>query len=497
MDRQGFRLLVLVVFFQTCFGLKNVLFLIASDLRPEIGAYYSTVSQFYPFMHTPNIDALAAKSLLMKNAHVQYANCGPSRSSFMTGRRPDTTGVYNNNDYWRTVGGPFETIPEHFKLNGYNTAGFGKVFYGGSSSGDDDDAQSWTETYFRGSKTFESKENSWHAINASSLVNDRLVDEQIADEAIASLQTLAQEAINGTANFFVAVGFRRPNLPFVFPDDVMSMYYPEASITLPSNPYVPANMPSIAWSSWGALRRYDDIGALGVNGNRNNTLPDANVLELRRAYYSSITWVDEQLGRVVDEIQNLGLENDTIISLISDNGFLLGEHGGWCKNSLFELATRVPMMIHIPGLTDGGIVSYELAELVDVFPTVVEAAGLDPLSLCPENSSTITNCTEGLSLLPLTTNPCMGLKNASFSQQVRKKEVMGYSIRTQRYRYTEWIDFDFSTNTPDWTALRDQELYDLTADFEQNFNVVSDSGYSGVVSELSAALQSGWRNAII
>lgn len=265
-------------------ALKNVLFIVVDDLRPEISPYYAAGSQLYANIHTPNIDALAARSLLMKHAYVQLPLCGPSRASFMTGRRPDTTHVYDLSDYWRTVGGPFETIPEHFKLNGYRTAGMGKIFHSGSSSGNDDDAQSWTETYFHGTSNFESNQKSWNAIATNRLSNKQLIDEQVADQAISTLQNLATGALSGSEHFFVAVGFHKPHLPFVFPKTIMDTFYPEADITLPSNPYVPKDMPSVAWKSWGELRGYSDIDALNVDGSINATLPDTNVKELRRAY---------------------------------------------------------------------------------------------------------------------------------------------------------------------------------------------------------------------
>ena len=491
----GVLLLASVLNAWTCSALKNVLFLIADDLRPELSPYSSTGTQFHANIYTPNIEALADKSLLMKQAHVQLPLCGPSRTSFMTGRRPDTTKVHNLSDYWRTVGGPFVTIPEHFKLNGYRTAGMGKIFHQGSASGNDDDAQSWTEPYFHGVANFESSLFSWRSVSDNRLTNKPLIDEQIADNAISVLQTVSTGALNGSAHFFIAVGFKKPHLPLVFPESIMTDHYPEDEITLPSNPYVPTDMPSAAWKTWGELRGYMDVDSLNVDGSENATLPDTNVKELRRAYYSAVTWMDQQLGRVVDEVTNLGLEQNTIISFISDHGFLLGEHGGWCKETLFELATHTPMMLHIPGLTDGGIVTEQLAEFVDIFPTIVEAAGLSPISLCPEDSSAITNCTEGLSLLPLITEPNTPLRTASFSQQPRGNR-MGYSIRTHDYRYTEWIEYNTSTFTADWSRIRGLELYDLSVDSEENENVAYDVSYLNTLSILSNALYDGWRNAI-
>lgn len=479
--------------YHPCRSLKNVLFLVVDDFRPEMSAYYSSGSQLFSNIHTPNMDALAAKSLLMRNAYVQQPLCGPSRASFMTGRRPDTTRVYSLADYWRDVGGPFETIPEHFKLKGYRTAGLGKIFH--PSSTPNNDAPSWTESYFVGKANFESKKKSWKGLKTGKIKRRKLVDEQVADETIKTLQTLAGDAKDGTANFFIATGFRKPHLPFVFPKRIMDKYYPSSKIGMPSNPYAPLDIPQVAWIKWGELRQFNDIAALNVDGSMNATLPNKTVRQLRRAYYSAVTWIDEQVGRVIDELTNLGLENDTIISLVSDHGFLLGEHGGWCKSNLFELATRVPMMIHIPGVTDSGIVTEELAELVDLFPTLVDAAGLNALDLCPEDSSAVTNCTEGISLIPLISNPATALRNASFSQQPRNR-YMGYSIRTKTHRYTEWVEFNKDTSSPDWSKVLAKELYDLISDPEENVNVVEYQKNQSLGDLLSDALHSGWRSAI-
>ena len=202
----------------------------------------------------------------------------------------------------------------------------------------------------------------------------------------------------------MAVGFYKPHLPFVFPASVLQ-YYPEDSIQLPDNPYAPVNMPQIAWSYYVELGNgYTDIQALNVNGYINTTLPDKNVLELRRAYYSAVTWMDSQVIRVLDELELLNMSDNTIISFWGDHGWQLGEHGSWCKHTNFDLSTHVPMMIRVQGMTDAGQTTEKLTEFVDLFPTLVEAAGLPQLQVCPTNSSHILHCTEGSSLMPLIRN---------------------------------------------------------------------------------------------
>ena len=482
-------------------GRMNVLFLVSDDMRPELGSYYGKdfPSPVHPRMHSPNLDKLASKSLLLKRAYCQQAVCSPSRTSLLTGRRPDTTHVYDLQTYWRKSGGNFTTIPEYFKDNGYTSIGMGKIFHPGIASGNDDPI-SWSEPYFHAKNhTWETRDNSWRAIPDELLKDKPLVDEQIADHAVNVLRQVAPAARSGQKPFFVAVGFHRPHLPFVFPESKL-MYYPEESIRLPDNEYAPANMPTVAWSSYGELRAYGDIKKLNLSGAINTTVPDKIVLNLRRAYYSALTWTDSLVGRVIDELDNLSLADNTIISFWGDHGWQLGEHGEWCKHTNFELATHAPMMVHIPGKTDSGIVTEQLTEFVDLFPTLVDAAGLPALPLCPENSSKIELCREGSSLLPLIVNPSSSWKNASFSQYPRyqnKTSIMGYTMRTDVFRYTEWAKFEYAPDyKPDWKHLFGVELYDHSNDPEENHNMALEPSYAKIVKELSEQLHAGWRNVL-
>ena len=182
-----------------------------------------------------------------------------------------------------------------------------------------------------------------------------------------------------------------------------------------------------------------------------------------------------------------------------------GEHGEWCKHTNFELATHAPMMVHIPGKTDSGVVSEELTEYVDLFPTLVDAAGLPPMPLCPRNSSQVALCREGTSLMPLIDaargspggggDGASGWKKRVFSQYPRGGGIMGYSMRTARYRYTEWVKFDHKTYTPDWSKSAGVELYDHDVDPEENHNVASKAGYKTLVAGLSKMLHTGWRSS--
>ncbi|KAL4231582.1 hypothetical protein ACF0H5_009163 [Mactra antiquata] len=493
--------LLLCFFISQCLGRRNVLFLVADDMRPELEAYRG---KNFPApvspkpMHTPNLDKLASRSLLLERAYVQEALCSPSRTSLLTGRRPDTTHVYQIGPYFRDVGGNFTTLPEYFKLNGYTTVGMGKVFHPGKASGNDDPI-SWTEPYFHGDFNFESKNKSWEAIPDDWLLHTPLVDQQIAQHAIETLHKVKDAALSGEKPFFVAVGFHKPHLPFVFPKSFLN-YYPE--VQLPDNPYAPVNMPEVAWYSYGGLRGYHDIHHLHASGGINTTLPGGTVLLLRRAYYSALSYTDSLIGKVLKELDILGLSNNTIVSFWGDHGYQLGEHGEWCKQTNFELATHAPMMIHVPGKTDKngkGIKTDQLTEFVDLFPTLVEAAGLRPLPLCPVNSSKVELCREGTSLMPLIDKPNSPVKLAAFSQYPRKhneKKYMGYTMRTDRYRYTEWPSFEYApVYAPDWDNLAGVELYDHYIDPEENVNRAQFTAYRETRAELHKMLLEGWRNA--
>ena len=488
---------------------KNVLFLVSDDMRPQLGAYAGRhfPSRVSPKMHTPNLDALASRSLVMGRAYVQQAVCSPSRTSLLTGRRPDTTHVHDLIAYFRHVGGNFTTIPQYFKEHGYVTTGMGKIFHPGIASGHDDPV-SWTEKYFHAHSKYWDKypRYSWYAANDSEVDRHPLIDTMTADHAVETLKRLAPAARSAEQPFFVAVGFHRPHLPFFFPASFLK-YYPEAEIRLPDNAYAPVDLPEIAWANFDELRSYVDIKNKYGYGAINTTLPPFKVRQLRRAYYAAISYVDSLVGRVVSTLDQLGLANDTIVSFWGDHGWQLGEHGEWCKHTDFELATHAPMMVHVPGVTDGdggGAVTDRLTEFVDLFPTLAEAAGLPPVPLCPENSTLVRTCSEGVSLVRLMRDPARRWKTAAFSQYPRmdvgSNVYMGYSMRTDRYRYTEWMayeDLPTPRRLPDKVYPRGHvELYDHAIDPEENVNRGNDPAYGAIVKRLHTALLEGWRAAL-
>ncbi|XP_046561435.1 iduronate 2-sulfatase-like [Haliotis rubra] len=456
---------IVVVLFLSCLatagGNKNVLFLVVDDLRPQLGCYEGPhfPSPTHPKMHTPNLDALAKKSLLLTRGYCQYAVCGPSRASALTGRRPDSTHVYDLHHYWRNVGGNFTTIPQYFKEHGYNTIGMGKIFHPGSSSGDKDPI-SWSDgkpniEFARYGKPYHDN-NLVDAIPESKILQNPLGETMLANHAIDTLKKVSHKAKSGQQNFFVAVGFHKPHTPWHFPAKYLN-YYPMHSVNPPSNMYPPKNMPHVAWHQYDNLGNHDDVKALHLRnvGEVGFNFPNDTVVKLRQAYYSCASWIDDEIGRILKTLEDEGLADDTIVSFWGDHGWALGENGEWEKQTNFEIATHVPFMVRVPGLTDHGVKTDKLTELVDLFPTLVEAAGFPKLDRCLSNGHNVKVCAEGDSMVPLMKNPNDGSwKQAAFSQYAHHVDgqgsFMGYTVRTDRYRYTEWPQFDFNRHQPDW-----------------------------------------------
>ena len=484
---------------------KNVLFLVADDMRPQLNCYQGKdfPSPVSPTMHTPNLDKLASRSLLLKRAHVQQAVCSPSRTSLLTGRRPDTTHVYDLQHYFRTYTANFTTLPQYFKEQGYRTIGAGKVFQPGAASGGNDPI-SWTDPYFMPQESmdyYETFDLSWRAVTPAERNQLALPDDLVTDFAIETLKDLASTAKSGDQNFFLAVGFQRPRLPVVFPEEYAD-YYPLDDIQFPPNPYLPVDMPYIAWCNYELLQTYGDFMDANVIAEFNVTIPDHLTIGLRRAYYSAVTYVDDLFGEILQTLEDLGLAENTIVSFFGDHGFSLGEHAEWGKQTNFELSTHAPLMVRVPGLTDDGITTEALVEFVDIFPTLVEAAGLPPVPLCPENSLETALCREGSSFVPLMKDSSMPWKRAVFSQFPRPGtapphlQYMGYTVRVDEARYTEWVKFDITNFTPIWDVVNATELYDHSIDPEENVNRVNDPSYADMRDSLREILRRGWRDVL-
>ena len=505
---------------------KNVLFFAVDDLRPELGAYG------YDFIKSPNIDALASKSMLFERAYCQVAVCSPSRASLLTGRRPDTNHVWEiaADEYWRQYTNA-TTIPQYFKENGYISIGMGKIFHPGAPSGNDDEKYSWSPEglpYFHGQQNVSiANHAAWYEFDYG---DDQLVDGKIADNAVNVIQQLKMNKTSGDNRpFFLAVGFHKPHLPFYCPKHYYDLYPPAEQIKLPENPDPPVGMPDIAWSIWRELRGYSDIKVLfnvtkceqdaeASIHSKECRVPDSKVRELRRAYYSCVSFTDAQIGKVITELEKQGFADDTIIVLWGDHGWQLGEHNEWCKVTNFEDATHVPFLLHVPGVTDMGMHTKALVELIDIFPSLTELAGIQKPPICSENNKLLT-CVEGSSVVPLLSNPDRQWKKGAYSQFPRPdvglnqipghppfpkdhgENVMGYTIRVDKYRFTEWYQFDRINAKPDFNVIWGTELYDHSSPDDnffndENVNLADKPEMKRVVEELRHTLQAGWRAAM-
>ncbi|MEO5803051.1 MAG: sulfatase [Verrucomicrobiota bacterium] len=437
----------------------NVLFIAVDDLRPELGCY--GVSG----VKSPNIDALAKSGLLFNRAYCQQAVCSPSRTSLLTGRRPDTTKIYNLEDHFRQTIPDVVTLPQHFKNNGYFAQSFGKIYHGGL-----DDPQSWSTESVGAVGTGKGRKKVSRKIKVAGkgaawespdVPDNALGDGETADAAIKVLHNVKDKP------FFLAVGFKKPHLPFIAPKKYFDLYRTE-DMQLAKNPFPPKDVFPIALTDWGELRGYKGIP-------QDGPIPDKMARELKHAYYAATSYTDAQIGRVLDELQKLGLREKTIVILWGDHGWQLGEHGLWCKHTNFEIATRSTLMISAPDQKKRGAKTDALVEFVDIYPSLCELAGLPS-----------TAGLEGKSFVPLMEDPKREWKTAAFSQYPRGK-LMGYAMRTDRYRYIEWAEKG--------KAPEGIELYDHKRDPEENVNVAKLPENKKLVAQLSEQLKKGWKAA--
>ncbi|MBC8128653.1 MAG: sulfatase [Gloeobacteraceae cyanobacterium ES-bin-144] len=437
----------------------NVLFIAADDMNNDLGCYGS------PIVKSPNLDKLAKSGVKFERAYCQFPLCSPSRTSIMTGLRPDTTRVFDLKYHFRQEQPNLVTLPQVFMKNGYYTARIGKIYHYGNptqigTSGLDDFA-SWQEFYNPAGRDKTALEldvirytgKKGGTLGAAmAYLNDKSgkdvehTDDKVATQAIELLEKHKDKP------FFLAVGFYRPHCPWITPAGYFEKYS-MADIKLPAiasdiKERVPA--PALAstkpWPNYG--------------------LTTDQARECKLAYYASISFVDAQIGRVIDALDRLGLRENTLIVFWSDNGYQLGEHGLWHKQSCFEESARVPMIISLPGGKSAGGSSPRPVELLDLYPTIVDLAGLTPPSGL-----------EGASLRPLLENPTAAWSRPAYTQ-VQRGDFPGHSVRTERWRYTEW---DFGN--------KGAELYDHQSDPQENTNLAADSQHAATVVDMKALLK--------
>ena len=427
----------------------NVLFIMVDDLRPLLGCYGHSE------MHTPNIDALAERGTRFNRAYCQYPLCNPSRSSILTGLRPDTIGVYDNNAYFRNNLPDAVTLPQHFKAHGYHTQSVGRIAHGFAALFDQ---FSWSAPIWRKwSMPIDTKTVPlWSALDVA---DDELRDGQTADKAVEVLAELPNSP------FFLAVGFYKPHLPYNAPQKYYDLY-DSVTFNIHTDSITPKGTPRIARTSWAEIKGYQDF-PVGTT-----LISDEKILELTRAYAASASYTDALVGHVLQQLEALSLAENTVIVLVGDHGYHLGEHGTWSKNTLFEVGVHSPLIISVPGQQPNR--TDALVELVDIYPTLCDACELP-----------IPSALEGLSLMPIIAKPGHLWKTAAFSQ-LKRGDINGVSIRTEQYRYTEW------GNSGD----RGHELYDYDADPNETVNVVDLPENADLVARLSEQLRAGWQAAL-
>ncbi|XP_020296047.1 iduronate 2-sulfatase isoform X2 [Pseudomyrmex gracilis] len=565
----------------------NFLLIVVDDLRTTLGCYGDVNA------YTPHIDALAKDGVLFNEAFAQQALCAPSRNSFLTSRRPDTLRLYDFYSYWRDTVGNYTTLPEHLRNNGYSTMSVGKVFHPGvSSNGSDDSPYSWTEKPFhpytdryknapvcKTNPQSEAATNLMCPVHISNMPNETLPD----IETLQKAREFIRKHNKDSNPFFLAVGFQKPHVPLKYPERYLK-YHPIRKFKMPEPYRWPDNVSEVAYNPWTDLRWRRDVANLRLKFPWER-IPEQFGKLIVQSYYAAVSYIDNMIGKLVHQLHLSMIRENTVVILTSDHGWALGEHATWSKFSNFDVAVHVPLIISIPTLTfdinrttkrnanhmtldseENDIIlenineykesiletyvqqkcdksqslrwgtcrtTNAIAELVDVFPTIADLAGV-PIPLC--QTSNVNNkyhrsrdddfayhkktpdlCSEGITLLPLIKNivRCQSIpwKKAAFSQyprpgiqptlhpnsdkpRLKEINVMGYTLKTSKYRYTMWVPFAHNTCKPNWNVTIAEELYDHRTDRAENFNVADLPNMSKAKKYLRILLQNGWRSAL-
>ena len=487
----------------------NILFISIDDLRPTLGAYGDSIAV------TPNIDQIAAEGMTFRQTFTQVAVCAPSRASLMTGLRPDSTRVWHLGNKFRKINPNAVTMPQHFSKYGYHTVNLGKIFHNYMP-----DSVSWDEPDLRPSRylqedwlkrdgeTFYISEevSRSQAIKRDSLLKLRPVryadgwntgpaweaadvhDTMYYDGAQNELtkKTLTRLAQNDKP-FYMGLGYFRPHLPFAVPKKYWDMYERQ-NIPLARNPNVPNNAPGHTMNSMYELRHYDGFNHIGHPQSSFKMSEDTTRI-LKHGYYASVSYVDALLGDLISHMKDIGIYDNTIIIIWGDHGWKLGEHNSWGKMTNYNIDLQVPMIIRYPNQENPGLQTFEITELIDMFPSLCEIAGIE----APEYM-------QGTSFVPLIKDPNRVWKNAAFSQFHRRprqsadgKRYMGYSINTKKYHYIEWYKWYPKTGTKG--ELENTELFDRETDPHEMVNIAANQSLRTVVEGLSKKLASGWEKA--
>lgn len=450
----------------------NVLLILVDDLKPALGCYGD------PIAKTPNLDRLAARGIRFENAYCNQAVCAPSRFALMLGAHSTSTGLYGLGSELREMVPSAVTLPQHFsKHGGYRTESLGKVFHiGHGNHGDPESFQvphfhdkvieyvdpastdggklTREEAYFTNQKLGQIRTLPRGAAYESPAVeDDAYADGRVAAETIRRLAAAKQRRQESGTPFFITAGFARPHLPFSAPKKYWDLYDP-AAMPMPKNERLPTGAPRVAGKRGGEIANYAPVPEQG------NAVYSAELKrKLIHGYYASTSFVDAQIGKVIDALDKLQLRDNTIIALWGDHGFHLGDLGIWTKHTNYEQANRIPIMIVAPGVTDPGSVSGQPVESVDLFPTLAELAGLP----APQGPQAI----DGVSLMPVLIDPEKRIRGHAY--HVYPKAKLGRAVRTQRYRLVEWKGWNRSAEDVEY------ELYDYATDPLETKNLAAEN----------------------
>ena len=390
----------------------NILFLVVDDLKPNIGPYGD------PIARTPAFDRIAASGVPFLNNYCQFPLSGPTRASVLTGLRPDHTGVWTLDGIFRRNNPEIVSLPQLFAAHGYETVGIGKVYHPLSDETYNNDPVSWTKPYIKPQAPVYMLPEGKPVTECVDVPDNAYFDGRVADEAVAWIDSLSRS----DKPFFLAVGFIRPHLPFVAPEKYWDLYdrdkMPLAEFQSMSSDPVPC-----AYHNSNEVKAYTDVPSF------HSYMPgqelDAEIQRrLVHGYYACTSYTDAQIGRVLDALRKVGLDDNTIVVVWGDHGYHLGDHGLWSKLTNFEAPTRTLLMMSVPGMTRGQQCR-TMTEFVDIYPTVCELAGIEPPSWI-----------DGTSLVPVLKNPRKRIKRYAF-MQANRREIQGYSIRDSRYRYVD------------------------------------------------------------
>lgn len=444
----------------------NVLFIAVDDLRPDLGCYGDAKAI------TPNIDRLAGRGLVFNRAYCQQAVCNPSRASVLTGLRPNETGVTDLITHFRQKDPDIVTLPQAFKQAGYTAIGIGKIFHGSKNTQDE---VSWSapsvqnlsvrsDEYFLPQNKKKGKAGSFEFTEGP---DNKYPDGKIADEVVGALRNFKSSG----EKFFIAAGFKKPHLPFCAPQKYWDLYAHTDFSTI-AHRQRPEGAPEMAFHQWQELRGYADIPDTGA-------LAGTTEADLRRAYYACVSYVDVQIGKIIDELDRLGLREQTIIVLWGDHGYHLGEQELWCKSTNFELDDRIPMIISAPAAGRRGAATNAIVEAVDLYPTLMDLCGIPP----PHTLS-------GRSLAALLSDPAAKWDHEAYSQFCRPYKAitsghpthMGYTVRDQAWRYTVWYRLKDH-------VIESRELYDVHQDPVETVNLAGRREYKKVEDKLGRLLE--------